>query len=149
MESAKFYTLSYRDVRTYYVVAVFAAGNLLLPMICHSYELGGSILLPIYFFTLIAAYKYGITAGFITALVSPFANNFLFGMPPETLIPELAVKSILLALGAAAAAKIAKKVSILAIFCAIAFYQLAGAGIDYILHKDLFIAFQDFRIGFP
>ena len=57
--SVKLYTFSYRELRTYAAVALFVAGNIVLPQLCHLIPQGGLIWLPIYFFTLIAAYKYG------------------------------------------------------------------------------------------
>lgn len=55
--SVKLYTFSYRELRTYVAVALFVAGNIVLPQLCHLIPQGGLIWLPIYFFTLIAAYK--------------------------------------------------------------------------------------------
>ena len=45
------------NVNTYLLGFAFVAGNLILPQICHLFPNGGLILLPIFFFTLIAAYK--------------------------------------------------------------------------------------------
>ncbi|MGL4292972.1 MAG: ECF transporter S component [Bacteroidales bacterium] len=149
MTAAKLYSLSFRDSKTYLIVALFALGNLLLPQACHLFELGGPVFLPIYFFTLIVAYKYGITAGVLTAVVSPIANSLLFGMPPAAILPEILIKSVLLAIGASFASGYAKKISFLALLCAILFYQTAGSVIDYVLTGNLFLAIQDFRVGFP
>lgn len=57
--TAKLYSLEYNNARTYGFSALFIAGNILLPQLCHTIHLGGPMLLPIYFFTLIGAYKYG------------------------------------------------------------------------------------------
>lgn len=149
MTTAKLYSLSLRDSKTYLIAAVFAIGNLLLPQICHLFELGGPVFLPIYFFTLIVAYKYGIAAGVLTAIVSPLANNLFFGMPPAAILPEILIKSVLLALGASFASRYSKQVSFIAILCAIVFYQVAGGLVDFALHGNWMIALQDFRVGFP
>ena len=66
--------LSYREGKTYALAAAFVAGNILLPQLCHMLPQGGLVWLPIYFFTLIAAYRYGITAGLLTAIASPLVT---------------------------------------------------------------------------
>ena len=68
-------SLSYRDIRAYTMAALFVAGNIVLPQLCHLVPQGGLVWLPIYFFTLVAAYKYGLTAGLLTAIVSPIVNS--------------------------------------------------------------------------
>ena len=84
--TAKLYSLEYNNARTYGFSALFIAGNILLPQLCHTIHLGGPMLLPIYFFTLIGAYKYGWRVGLLTAVLSPLINSMLFGMPlPEVL----------------------------------------------------------------
>lgn len=57
--TTKFYSLDYTDVRTYLVSLLFVLGNMALPQLCHLIPQGGMMWLPIYFFTLIAAYKFG------------------------------------------------------------------------------------------
>ena len=65
------YTLSYREVKTYWMALIFVAGNIILPQLCHLVPQGGPTWLPIYFFTLVGAYKYGWKVGLLTALASP------------------------------------------------------------------------------
>ena len=79
--NARFYSLSFGNIKTYLFAFLFIAGNILLPQLCHLIPAGGPTLLPIYFFTLIAAYKYGFRVGLLTALLSPVINHLLFGMP--------------------------------------------------------------------
>ena len=79
--SAKLYSLPFGNVKTYLFVLLFVAGNIALPQLCHLVPAGGPTLLPIYFFTLIAAYKYGFKVGLLTALLSPVINHLLFAMP--------------------------------------------------------------------
>ena len=60
MESTtKLYSLNYTNANTYLFAFVFIVGNVVLPQLCHLVHLGGPAMLPIYFFTLIGAYKYG------------------------------------------------------------------------------------------
>ena len=73
--TAKLYSLEYNNARTYGFSALFIAGNILLPQLCHTIHLGGPMLLPIYFFTLIGAYKYGWRVGLLTAVLSPLINS--------------------------------------------------------------------------
>ena len=76
--SAKLYSLPFGNVKTYLFALLFVAGNIALPQLCHLVPAGGPTLLPIYFFTLIAAYKYGFKVGLLTALLSPL---LLHAMP--------------------------------------------------------------------
>ena len=95
--AVKLYSLDYRDAKTYLAAALFVAGNIVLPQICHLVPQGGLRWLPIYFFTLVGAYKYGWRAGLLTALASPVANALLFGMPAAAALPAIVLKSVLLA----------------------------------------------------
>ena len=87
-------------------------GNVVLPQLCHLVHLGGPAMLPIYFFTLIGAYKYGFKVGMLTAVLSPLVNSFLFGMPSVTILPAILVKSVLLALVAGYMADRFRKITI-------------------------------------
>lgn len=149
VKSVEFQSLNLKlvDTRTYLFVALFAAGNLILPQLCHLIPQGGLIFLPIYFFTLIAAYKFGIKVGLLTALLSVGMNHLLFGMPPANMLPVILVKSGLLAL---IAGLIAKKgqLSILSVLTVVVIYQLLG-GIFEWAWDGLALALRDIRIGWP
>lgn len=147
--TVKLHSLSYTDYRTYLFAIIFAAGNIILPQMAHFAPQGGLVLLPIYFFTLIAAYKYGLMAGLLTAILSPLANNMLFGMPPVATLPIILTKSVLLAVAAALAAHYFNKVSVLALVLVVLAYQLVGTMVEWAMVKDFWIAVQDFRIGLP
>ena len=147
--TVKLYSLPLSSVKTYFFVVLFIAGNLILPQIAHLIPQGGFIFLPIYFFTLIAAYKYGIHVGILTAILSPVINNLLFGMPPVAVLPSILVKSVFLAIAASMLAKRFEKVSIVALILAVLAYQFAGTLVEWILVKDFSVAIQDFRIGIP
>jgi len=147
--TAKLYTLNLSNTKTYLFAAIFIAGNLLLPQLAHLVPQGGFIFLPIYFFTLIAAYKYGIHVGLLTAILSPLANNLLFGMPPVAVLPAIIIKSTILAVAAALAAKHFGKVSLLGILLSILAYQIIGTGIEWGMTQNLTVALQDFRLGLP
>ena len=57
--TVKLYTLGYSRVKTYVTALLFVTGNIVLPQLFHLVPQGGVTWLPIYFFTLVGAYKYG------------------------------------------------------------------------------------------
>ena len=141
--------LSLLNYRAYLLSFAFIAGNLIFPQICHLVPDGGKMLLPIYFFTLIASYKFGIRIGLITALLSPLCNHLLFGMPPIGALPVLLIKSSLLAVAAAWIAQRSKKVSLFLIAVTVIAYQFIGSIAEYIISGSLPMALQDITLGFP
>ena len=143
------YQLGLKEVKTYLLAAAFVIGNLALPQLCHLIPQGGLIFLPIYFFTLIAAYKYGFTVGLLTAIFSPLVNHLLFGMPPTAMLPIILVKSTLLALAAAYIAKRTQKVSLLTVTMAVVAYQVIGMLVEWALTSSLQTALQDIWLGYP
>ncbi|MEA4918009.1 ECF transporter S component [Proteiniphilum sp.] len=147
--TVKLHSLNLSNTKTYLFATIFIVGNLLLPQLAHLVPQGGLIFLPIYFFTLIAAYKYGIHVGLLTAILSPLANHLLFGMPPAAVLPAIMIKSVILAIAAAMAAKYFGKVSLIGILLAILAYQLIGTGIEWAMTQNFVIAVQDFRLGVP
>ncbi|MBR5652484.1 MAG: ECF transporter S component [Prevotella sp.] len=147
--SPSLYSLSLRESRSLLYAALFVAGNIILPQVCHLIPQGGLTLLPIYFFTLIGAYKYGWQVGLATALLSPLANHALFGMPPAAVLPGIMVKSTLLALAAAFIAQRCQKVTIPLMIAVVLLYQVIGSLIESAMLGSLTLGFQDFRIGIP
>ena len=105
--------------------------------------------LPIYFFTLVGAYKYGWQVGLLTAIASPLINSFIFGMPPAASLPGILTKSVLLALGAAWIANRFKTVNILLLLAVVLLYQTVGSLIESLIIGSFSKGFQDFRIGIP
>ena len=83
----KLHSLGYDQAKTYWIAALFVAGNVLLPQWCHLVPQGGVRWLPIYFFTLIAAYKYGWRAGMLTAVASRLMYSAQCGMPVADTLP--------------------------------------------------------------
>ena len=147
--TVKLYSLNFKETRTYLFALLFIAGNILLPQLCHLVPGGGLTWLPIYFFTLIAAYKYGLSVGLLTAILSPLVNSIFFGMPAAAVLPVILIKSTLLALSAAYAAKYFEKVSFVGVLLAVLSYQVVGTLIEWAIVKDFFVAVSDFRIGIP
>ena len=150
MEStAKLYALKYTNVNTYLFALLFVVGNILLPQVCHLIYLGGPTWLPIYFFTLIGAYKYGVRVGLLTALLSPVINSWLFGMPALAVLPAILVKSVLLALAAGFMAQHFKRITLGLLAAVVLSYQVIGSLVEWGLVGDFTAAMQDFRIGIP
>lgn len=143
------YQLGYSELRTYLMAALFVVGNIALPQLCHLVPQGGLIFLPIYFFTLFGAYKYGYAVGLITAVFSPIVNNLLFGMPPAPMLAPILTKSILLALAAAFVAQRFRKATIPCIALAVVAYQAVGSLVEWAITGSLTAALQDVRLGLP
>ena len=110
---------------------------------------GGLVWLPIYLFTLVAAYKFGLAAGLLTALLSPIANNLGFGMPPAAMLPVILCKSVLLAVAASTIARRVGRVTLLGVAAAVVAYQAAGTLAEWAITGSLAVALQDIRIGWP
>ena len=129
--------------------ALFIVGNIVLPQLCHLVPQGGLVWLPIYFFTLVAAYKFGLTAGLLTAVVSPLANSMLFGMPAAAALPIILIKSVLLAVAASFFALKARGVALWAVASAVVAYQTVGMLAEWGMTGSLSAALQDVRLGWP
>ena len=140
-------SLSYGDIRTYVWSAAFVACNIVLPQLCHLVPGGGLTWLPIYFFTLVAAYKFGFAAGLLTALLSPLANNLMFGMPPAPMLPIILSKSVLLAAAAAFFARKAGRVALWAVAASVVAYQAVGTMVEWGMSGSLSVALQDDRLA--
>ena len=147
--TVKLYSLEYKEVRTYLAAALFIAGNIALPQLCHLARMGGPTWLPIYFFTLVGAYKYGWRAGLLTALASPLLNSALFGMPAAAALPAIVLKSVLLAGIAGWTAAHFRRASLLLVAGVVLAYQVLGTLGEWALVGDLRAAAQDLRIGLP
>ncbi len=148
--TVKLYSYGYGETKTYLLAVLFAIGNIALPQLCHAaMPHGGMIWLPIYFFTLVGAFKYGWRVGLLTAIASPIANHLMFGMPMAAVLPAILAKSTLLAIGAGYAAQRAGKVSVALLAGVVVFYQLLGSLAEWALTGSGMAALQDVRMGLP
>ncbi|MEP7110587.1 MAG: hypothetical protein ABI760_21520, partial [Ferruginibacter sp.] len=141
--------LKWADSRTYLYILLFVAGNLLLPQLCHLLPSGGRIFLPIYFFTLIASYKFGLKVGLFTALFSPLLNYLIFGMPPLFMLPIIIIKSFLLAAAASYIAFHFRRVSIFYLILVVVSYQFVGSLLEWAITQSFQKASGDITIGIP
>lgn len=142
-------TLSLRDLRLYGFVAVFTVGNLIAPMAVHTIPQGGLIFLPIFFFTLVAAYRFGFTAGALTAVASPVLNYALTGMPASDMLVSVLLKSLLIAAIAALLAGRSGRLSLWLLLLAAASMQLAGFGFDLVRGGSVAAGLDALRLGLP
>ena len=147
--TVKLYSLEYSDVKTYLATSLFVLGNIVVPQLFHLVPKGGITWLPIYFFTLIGAYKYRWRVGLLTAIASPLINSLLFGIPLVTGLPAILLKSVLLAVFAGMAATRFKKASLWMLLAVVLAYQVIGTLGEWIMKGDFYLAVQDFRIGVP
>ena len=147
--TVKFKTLSCREARTYLFAAVFVLGNMLLPQLCHLVPQGGLVWLPIYFFTLIGAYKYGWRVGLLIAWASPLMNHLLFGMPPAAMLPVLLAKSTALALVAAFVAHRFQRATLPLLLLVVVGYQLLGGAAAALITSNISAPLQDWQLGWP
>lgn len=147
--TVKLYSLPARCIRTYAAALLFVAGNIVLPQLFHLVPQGGVTWLPIYFFTLIGAYKYGWRVGLLTAILSPLVNSLLFGMPAVAALPAILLKSCLLAAVAGLAARRYGRVSLPLMLGVVLAYQVLGTLGEWAMKGDFYLAAQDFRIGIP
>ena len=148
-KTIKLYTLSYSESKTYWMALLFVVGNIALPQLCHLVPQGGLTWLPIYFFTLVGAYKYGWKVGLLTAIASPLINSMLFGMPAQAMLPAILMKSTFLAFAAGWMAQHTQQVTLLSLLGVVLAYQIAGTLGEWAMTSSLFTALQDFRIGLP
>ena len=145
----KIYNYGLNELKTYLFVLLFVAGNIILPQLCHLIPDGGKMFLPIYFFTLVASYKYGVKVGLMTAVLSPIINSLLFGMPALALLPAILTKSVVLALAASFVANKTHKISIVNLLIVILTYQCVGTLAEWAMTSSFYVAIQDFRLGIP
>lgn len=147
--SVNLYAYNFRQTKTYLIAMLFVLGNIVLPQIFHLVPKGGITWLPIYFFTLVGAYKYGWRVGLLTAIASPIVNSVLFGMPMPSSVPVILIKSVLLVIGAGWAASRYHKVSMPLLILVVAFYQVVGGIAECVITGSLMSALQDVRVGMP
>lgn len=147
--TVKLYSLDYSNTKTYLAASLFIVGNILFPQLFHLIPQGGVAWLPIYFFTLIGAYKYGWKVGLLTAVLSPIINSLLFGMPMPAVLPAILLKSVLLAIAAGWTAQRFGRISIPILVGVVITYQVLGTLGEWMYLGDFYAAIQDFRIGIP
>ncbi|MDD4820239.1 MAG: hypothetical protein PHD21_05340 [Flavobacteriales bacterium] len=148
-QTAKLYSLPLVSLRTIFAVMVFVAANVAFPQAVHLIPQGGLIFLPIYFFTIVAAYKYGLAVGLLTAVLSPLTNHLFFEMPSAQVLPILIIKGVLAATAAALVARKTKSVAFINLIAVVLAYQVLGSAVEWGMTSSFAAAAQDFKIGLP
>ncbi|MDR0940759.1 MAG: ECF transporter S component [Bacteroidales bacterium] len=137
------------NIKTYLFAVLFIAGNVLFPMLFHAVPHGGHIFLPIFFFTLVGAFRYGLYVGLFTAICSPLLSHWLMAMPTIAMLPIIISKSLILASCASFAARYIKKHLLLTITLVVFAAQILGFLAEWIIVSDVAFAFHDLRMGLP
>lgn len=145
--TVRLYSLSARRAGTWIAAAAFIAGGIVVSQLCCLIPDGGRILLPLCFFTLLGAYKYGWRVGLLTALVSPAAGALLFGTPAAAALPVVIFKTVAAALAASLAASYTGRITLRTMAAVVLSYQAAGLLFGWTWSGSLAAAVQDFRMG--
>jgi len=140
--------LGLAQARFYLATAAMVLGNVALPYAVHRIPDAGRVLLPIFFFTLLAGWRFGAKVGLLTGVLSPLANHFLTGMPPGPMVFGLMWQSALLGvLAGLAASRISKPT--LAVLAAVVLTHQALVLFPQVLEGGLSAALATARVRLP
>lgn len=142
-------TLRLNDLNLYVFSLAFALGNLLLPVLVHRIPQGGLIFLPLFFFTLVAAWQYGVLTGVLVALASPLLNHLLTGMPALAVLPLILSKSLVLALVASLMGSRQKTLNPLTLLVPVFAMVLTGLVFEQLSQVPLQQSFKGLQLSFP
>jgi hypothetical protein len=137
------------EYKTYLFSLALAAGSVALPYALHHFYMAGQVFLPIYFFVLIGAYKFGWKVGAITAISSVFISFVLTGMPMLAILPFVVTKGLLLAMAASFFARRSGKLSLLNLLLIVLGYEFTGSLMVYLFTRNLALAGADLVLGYP
>ena len=141
--------LPLRSYKPYLWATAFVAGNILFPQLFHAVGLGGKAFLPILFFTLIAASRFGVACGILTAVASPLINNLLFGMPGAEMLAVIVVKAVVLATVVGLFVQHKGRLTMGAGLLGVAHYQVVRLAVFVPLPGSLSAAWGDVAISWP
>ena len=147
--SIRLYALSYSEMRTYLMAALFIACNIALPQLFHLIPQGGIIFSPLSLVIMAGAYKFGWKTGLLAAVASPIVNHLLFGMPAANVMTLMAVKLSILAIVAGLAAQYFKRVSLLVLIGVVLVTKALGFLVEFIFTGGVAATVQDFTVGWP
>ena len=147
--SVRLYSLSYSELRTYMMAAVFVLCNIALPQFFHLIPQGGIIFAPLSLVILAGAYKLGWRVGLLAAIASPLVNHMLFGQPVAGVMTLMTLKLALLAVIAGLTAQHFKEVSLLLIAGVVLAAELLGGIAELALTGTIAATIADFTIGWP
>lgn len=145
----RLYAFNYDEAKTYLWATVFVACNLVLPQVFHLIPQGGVIFSPLSLVILAGAYKFGWKTGLLAALLSPFVNHLLTGMPAMAVLPVMTLKLAILALVAGFTAQHFKTVSLPLIIGVVLVNKAIGCFGELLLTGGIDATIADFTIGWP
>ena len=145
----RLYAFNYDEAKTYLWATVFVACNLVLPQVFHLIPQGGVIFSPLSLVILAGAYKFGWKTGLLAALLSPFVNHLLTGMPAMAVLPVMTQKLAILALVAGFTAQHFKTVSLPLIIGVVLVSKAIGCFGELLLTGGIDVTIADFTIGWP
>ena len=119
--------LSWRQASLYLATLAMVLGNVALPALVHGIPNGGRILLPIFFFTLVAGWRFGLNAALLTAVLSPLASHALTGMPATPMLAGIIWQSAALGLIAALVAARSARTTLPLVTLAVLLHQVVLA----------------------
>lgn len=147
--TAKLYTFTLDEARTYLWALIFVGANLLLPQVFHLIPQGGIIFSPLSLVIMAGAYKLGWRVGLIAALASPLVNHLVTGMPAMGVLPVMTLKLAVLALIAGFTAQHFHKATIPLLIGVVLAIKLFGGLGELVLTGGIEATIQDFTIGWP
>lgn len=142
-------SLSLKNAKFYLITAIYVSLNILLPLAFHFVPNGGRIFLPIYFFTLVGSYVYGIKVGLLTATVSPILNNLLTGMPKGLMLNVVLLKSVIIAIACSVISNKLKKVSFLSMSFVVLITQVVGFFVEILFIQNIKTSLNNLYLSIP
>lgn len=147
--TARLYTLTLDEARTYLWAIIFVGANLLLPQVFHLVPQGGIIFSPLSLVIMAGAYKLGWRVGLLAALASPLVNHLITGMPAMSVLPVMTLKLAVLALVAGFTAQHFRRATIPLLIGVVLLTELLGGLGELALMGGIDAIIQDFTVGWP
>ena len=147
--TARLYTLTLDEARTYLWALIFVGANLLLPQVFHLVPQGGIIFSPLSLVIMAGAYKLGWRVGLLAALASPLVNHLITGMPAMSVLPVMTLKLAVLALVAGFTAQHFRRATIPLLIGVVLLTELLGGLGELALMGGIDAAIQNFTVGWP
>lgn len=147
--TARLYTLTLDEARTYLWAIIFVGANLLLPQVFHLVPQGGIIFSPLSLVIMAGAYKLGWRVGLLAALASPLVNHLITGMPAMSVLPVMTLKLAVLALVAGFTAQHFRRATIPLLIGVVLLTELLGGLGELAFMGGIDATIQDFTVGWP
>ena len=146
--------LNFSDLILYFWATTLVIANILLIYFVHQVNVSGvvlgKILLPIYFFTLIAGGRFGWKCGLIVGLVTPIISNLVSGIPMAPVLYFVIFKSVVLGVTSGLLVnRESYKASFLDLVKIVFVYQALGSMFIFVFSHNLNMALMDVYIGWP